>query len=465
MAKPKKRYKCSACGTIYAKWAGQCTPPIGCGAWNTIDEDVEAVVETRKQNSLRSVSKGVNRAKQLKSVDSNSEERFLTGIGEFDRVLGGGIVRGSITIVTAPPGTGKSTLLLEVCDAVGKKGLKVVYASGEESENQIKLRADRIIDGLSENVYVAPGDNLDDIFASVDEYDAELLIIDSIQTCSVDYIEGKTGGNAQILECAERIRQKAKNEKKNLMVILIGQMTKEDELAGSRQLEHLVDTVLRFEIQEEVRMLRGTKNRFGDTGEVGAFEMDSDGLTELKDLSKYYVTEREIPLPGSALGVIKEGTRPIIVEIECAVARSLQAFPSRITEGVKRDKLSILLSILEGSGINFFEENVTLKPTGGVRINENATDLAMIMSIVSAKKKKPIPNGKVFIGEVGLTGEIKKVPSIEVRLRELDRMGFKEVIIPNQPLKCDLESLNIKVTRMKTISDCVRYIWPPQSSK
>lgn len=463
MAKARKRFKCTNCGTIYPRWAGQCTPPNGCGMWNTIEEDVENVIESRQSKSLKARSKGINRATKLTEVDSDSEERFITGIDEFDRVLGGGIVRGSIVIVTAPPGTGKSTLLLAVCDAVGKKGLKVVYASGEESERQIKLRANRIIKGLSENVYVAPGDNLDDIFVSVDEHDAELLIIDSIQTCSVDYLDSKTGGNAQILECAERIRQKAKNEKKNLMVILIGQMTKEDELAGSRQLEHLVDTVLKFEVQEEVRMLRGTKNRFGDTGEIGAFEMDSDGLTELKDLSKYFVTEREVPIPGSALAVTKEGTRPIIVEVECATSRSLAPFPARYTEGIRKEKLNILLGVLEGSGINFFEENVMIKPTGGMRINENATDLAMIMSIVSAKKKKAIPNGTVFIGEIGLTGEIKKVPSIEMRLKELDRMGFREAIIPNQMLKCNTDDLNIKITKMKTISDCIRYILPTTS--
>ena len=260
MAKVKTMYKCSACGAEYAKWAGKCaSPPKGCGAWNTIEEDTSSVVEDRKNSKVNSSSlRAINIATKLTAVNSNAQERFLTGISEFDRVLGGGIVRGSITIVTAPPGTGKSTLLLEISDAVAKKGLKVVYASGEESEQQIKLRADRIIKDLSDNIYVTPGDNLDDIFKAVDDCDAELLIIDSIQTCSVDYLESKTGGNAQILECAERIRVKAKHEKKNLMVILIGQMTKEDELAGSRQLEHLVDTVLRFEIIEEVRMLRGT---------------------------------------------------------------------------------------------------------------------------------------------------------------------------------------------------------------
>lgn len=463
MAKVKKRYKCSECGTIYPSWAGRCTPPKGCGKWNTIVEDTESVVEARESKITSNYPKGVNRAEKLKDIDNSSEERFLTGMGEFDRVLGGGMVKGSISIVTAPPGTGKSTLLLQISQNFAKQGIPVVYASGEESKAQIKLRANRILPELSDDVYVMPGDNLEDIFASVDECKAGLLIIDSIQTCSVSYIDGKPGGNAQLLECSERIRKKAKSE--GLMVILIGQMTKKDELAGSRQLEHLVDAVFEFESVEELRMLRGIKNRFGSIGEVGMFEMDSDGLNPIDNPSKYFLTEREVPLSGNALGITKEGTRPIVVEIECATSKSLQAFPARYTEGLRREKLNILLTVLEGSGVNFFEENVIVKPTGGLRLNENATDLAIVMSIISAKKKKPIPEGVVFIGEVGLTGEIKKVPAIEPRLKELDRMGFKEVVIPNQSIKGDIKNLNIKVTKMKTISDCIRYILPTTPNK
>lgn len=463
MAKVKKRYKCSDCGAIYSSWAGRCTPPKGCGKWNTIVEDVESVVEAREAKISNSYPKGVNRAEKLKNVDNSSEERFLTGMGEFDRVLGGGMVRGSISIVTAPPGTGKSTLLLQISQNFAKQGIPVVYASGEESKAQIKLRANRILPELSDDVYVMPGDNLEDIFASVDECKAGLLIVDSIQTCSVSYIDGKPGGNAQLLECSERIRKKAKSE--GLMVILIGQMTKKDELAGSRQLEHLVDAVFEFESVEELRMLRGIKNRFGSIGEVGMFEMDSEGLNPIDNPSKYFLTEREVPLSGNALGITKEGTRPIVVEIECATSKSLAPFPARYTEGLRKEKLNILLTVLEGSGVNFFEENVIVKPTGGLRLNENATDLAILMSIISAKKKKPIPEGVVFIGEIGLTGEIKKVPAIETRIKELDRMGFKEVIIPNQSIKGDIKNLNIKVTKMKTISDCIRYILPTTSKK
>ena len=462
MAKVKTVYKCSECGTKYSKFQGKCTA-YGCGKWNTIVEDVESAIEEREAKISKTYPKGVNRAKKLKDVDNSSEERFLTGMGEFDRVLGGGMVRGSISIVTAPPGTGKSTLLLQISQNFAKQGIPVVYASGEESKSQIKLRANRILPELSDNVYVMPGDNLEDIFASVDDCKAGLLIIDSIQTCSVSYIDGKPGGNAQLLECSERIRKKAKLE--GLMVILIGQMTKKDELAGSRQLEHLVDAVFEFESVEELRMLRGIKNRFGSIGEVGMFEMDSDGLNPIDNPSKYFLTERETPISGSALGITKEGTRPIIVEVECATSKSLAPFPARYTEGLRKEKLNILLTVLEGSGINFFEENVIVKPTGGLRLNENATDLAIMMSIISAKKKKPIPQGVVFIGEIGLTGEIKKVPAIEVRLKELDRMGFREVIIPNQSIKSDVQGLNIKVTKMKTINDCIRYILPTTTNK
>lgn len=464
MAKVKTNYRCTNCGTTYSSWAGRCTPPKGCGEWNTIVEDVESVVKERDSKASSRYPKGVNRAKKLKDVDDSSEERFLTGMGEFDRVLGGGMVKGSISILTAPPGTGKSTLILQISQNFAKKGVPVVYASGEESDAQIKLRSKRILQEVSENIYIMPGNNLDDIFASVDACKAGLLIVDSIQTCTVSYIDGKPGGNAQLLECSERIRQKAKKE--GLMVVLIGQMTKKDELAGSRQLEHLVDAEFEFEAVEELRILRGIKNRFGSIGEVGMFEMDSDGLNPIDNPSKYFLTERDKPLPGNALGITKEGTRPIVVEIECATSKSLAPFPARYTEGLRKEKLNILLTVLEGSGgVNFFEENVIVKPTGGLTLNENATDLAIMMSIMSAKKKKAIPEGTVFIGEIGLTGEIKKVPSIEARLKELDRMGFKEAIIPNQYIKGGIGDLNIKVTKMKTINDCIRYILPTTPNK
>ena len=464
MAKVKTKYKCTACGAVYSKWAGKCaSPPKGCGAWNTIEEDTESLLEERASKELKSYPKGVNTAKRLTDVDDSSEERFLTGMGEFDRVLGGGMVKGSISILTAPPGTGKSTLILQIAQNFAKQGVPVVYASGEESKAQIKLRSNRILNELSENVYVMPGDNLEDIFTSVDEVKAGLLIVDSIQTCTVSYIEGKAGGNAQLLECSERIRKKAKSE--GLMVVLIGQMTKKDELAGSRQFEHLVDAVFEFEAVEELRMLRGIKNRFGSIGEIGMFEMDSDGLNPIDNPSKYFLTERDEPIIGSALGITKEGTRPIVVELECALSRALGGFPARYTEGLKREKLNILLTVLESGGINFFEENVIAKPTGGLKLNENATDLAIVMSIISAKKKTPIPQGTVFIGEIGLTGEIKKVPSIDSRLKELDRMGFKEVVIPNQSIKGDIEGLKIKVTKMKSINDCIRYVFSNSPSK
>lgn len=462
MAKVKISYKCTACGATYPKYGGKCTA-VGCGKWNTIVEDTDSVLEDRKSKESKSYPKGVNTAKRLIDIDNSSEERFLTGMGEFDRVLGGGMVKGSISILTAPPGTGKSTLILQISQNFAKQGIPVVYASGEESDTQIKLRSNRILTELSDDVYVMPGHNLEDIFASVDEVKAGLLIVDSIQTCTVDYIDGKAGGNAQLLECSERIRKKAKSE--GLMVVLIGQMTKKDELAGSRQLEHLVDAVFEFEAIEELRMLRGIKNRFGSIGEVGMFEMDSDGLNPIDNPSKYFLTERDEPICGSALGITKEGTRPIVVEVECATSKSLAPFPARYTEGLKKEKLNIILTVLESSGVNFYEENVIVKPTGGLRLNENATDLSIVMSIMSAKKKMPIPQGTVFIGEIGLTGEIKKVPAIETRLRELDRMGFKEVIVPNQSIKGGLDDLKIKVTKMKTINDCIRHVFKSTPKK
>lgn len=465
MAKVKTSYKCSNCGQESRKWLGKCP---SCNSWNTMEEFTEEVIKVGAQKLSQQSIKGIDKSVRLVDVENSSEERFETGIGEFDRVLGGGIVRGSINVITAPPGTGKSTLLSSISNEAGKRGIKVVYASGEESERQIRMRANRILDELSENVYISPGDNLDNIFASIDKHDAELVIIDSIQTCSVDYIDGKVGGNAQILECAERLRRRAKNSdssKKALMVIIIGQMTKEDELAGSRQLEHLVDSVLLLEAQESLRMLKSTKNRFGSIGEVGMFEMDSCGLVPIDDPKKYFLTERDAPIIGNARSIVKEGTRSIPIEVECAVSRSLQNFPARNAEGLRREKLNILIGILEGTGVNFFEENVAVKPCGGVTLKNNDTDLALLMSMVSAKKKKAIPDTTVFLGEVGLTGEIKKIPFIEERIEDLNRMGFDEVIIPNQVLKSNMENLRIKITKMKTINDCIRYVFPTTTKK
>lgn len=453
--KNKAEYVCNNCGAKFPKLVGKCHL---CNQWGTIEEIIEEPVMTTSNNNI---PKGVSKSEKLNSVKANTVPRIISGISEFDRVMGGGTVVDSVTIITAPPGTGKSTLVLQITDCMAKMGYKVLYASGEESKTQIKSRADRILKTLSDNIYITSDNQFENVLADIEEVNPDIIVIDSIGTFGVSYISSRIGSPSQMMECANIITKIAKDKDNPKAVFIIGQMTKEDELKGPRELEHLVDTVLILEGADDVKIARCSKNRFGDTGEVGLFEMDGDGLTEVNNPSKFFITEREEGdiVYGSALSVIKEGTRPILIEVESSVSKSFQSFPSRIAEGLKKDNLNILVSILEqNAGINLFDKNVYVKPTGGLKIEESSINLAVLMSIASSFYKKEIPYGTLFVGEVGLTGEVKKVTSIDSRIKEAERMGFKEIIIPNQNLKTDISKLNIKVTKMKTIKQAIDYL-------
>lgn len=455
--KAKVEYECSNCGAKFPKLVGKCHL---CNEWGTVVEVVEEapVVNSKNQVCL----KGVSNAQKLNTVEANEVPRIVTGMKEFDRVMGGGIVVDSVTIITAPPGTGKSTLAIQLTGILGDKGYKILYASGEESKTQIKSRADRVLKHeLSDNIYIVSDNKFENVIADIEKVDPNVIIIDSIGTFGVSHITSRIGTPSQMMECANIITKIAKDGSKPRAVIIIGQMTKEDELKGPRELEHLVDTVLILEGEDDVKMAKCSKNRFGDTGEVGIFEMDGDGLTGVDNPSKYFITEREPGdiVYGSALSVIKEGSRPILIEVESSVSKSFQAFPTRIAEGLRKDNLNILVSILEqNAGVNLFDKNVFVKPTGGLKLEESSINLAVLMSIASAFYRKQIPYGTLFIGEVGLTGEVKKVTSIDSRIKEAERMGFNEVIIPNQSLKLDTSELKIKVTKMKNIRDTISYL-------
>lgn len=457
MAKKNKvEYICTNCGFKYPKLLGKCH---NCNEWNTFVEHIEEPNVPSPTNKV--CIKGVSKAKTLKSVKANAIPRIATGMEEFDRVMGGGIVVDSVTILTAPPGTGKSTLILQVAQLIADKGLKVLYASGEESETQIKSRADRILPSLNDNLYIVADNNFENVVSDIEKINPNLIILDSIGTFGVSHISSRIGSPSQMMECANIITKIAKNKENPKAVVMIGQMTKEDELKGPRELEHLVDTVLHLESLDDVKKIaRCSKNRFGEI-ETGLFEMDGDGLTEVKDASKLFITERdeEDVVYGTALSVIREGTRPLIIEVESSVSKSFAPYPSRIAEGLKKDNLNILISILEQSaGINLWDKNVYVKPTGGLKIEETSVNLSVLMSIASSFYKKPVPNGTLFIGEVGLTGELKKVQSIDSRIKEAQRMGFKEIVMPNQPLKPDTEKLAIKITKMKHIKNTIDYL-------
>lgn len=451
--KKKIKYICESCGYESIGYYGKCPE---CSSWNSLKE---VVVEDKKEGKAekRTEKKPI---KRLKDIVSTNSDRIITDINEFNRVMGGGIVRDSLTILTAKPGAGKSTLLLQVANDLAKKNYKVLYASGEESESQIKNRADRIIDAIHPNVWVLSDNSMDNVLAFIDEIDPDLIIIDSIQTFTLeDFPNSRAGSPTQTMECANQLVKIAKNPDRPRAVILIGQMTKEDEIAGVRALEHLVDTVLIIEGEsgEELRSLLTTKNRYGSTGEMGFFYITDKGMISIDNPSEYFMTTRDKNnlLPGSAITVVKEGTRPIILEIESLVSNSFTPYPSRISDCLKREQLNTLVSIIEQRvGINFYDKNVVVKTTGGIKLKEHASNLAVVMSIISSVKNIPVPNDIVFIADVGLTGELKRVPSLEARIRELDRMGFKKVYVA-QNSGLDIKTSSLKIIQKGTLKEVI----------
>lgn len=455
-------FKCSDCGNESSKWGARC---FECGSYGTIEE---AQTSSGKSSYLSTSpkSKGGRRTTSVKSsklvdVKMENSNRITSSLNEFNRVMGGGIVKDSVSIITAKPGAGKSTLLLQVAQDIASQGMKVLYASGEESDSQIKSRAKRILKEISDNIWILADNSMDAVLDQIEEIEPELIIIDSIQTFTLEeQLPSRAGSPTQTMECANAMVRIAKNKARPRAVIFVGQMNKNEEMAGLRALEHLVDTVLVIEgdSDEELRELQTSKNRFGSTGEMGFFTMTEEGLVSIDNPSEYFMTIREEKdrVSGSSLTVVREGTRPVILEIESLVSTSFMPYPTRIAEGLKRDQLNILISILEQRArFNLLNKNVIIKTTGGLKVKENAINLAILMSIVSSFSEKPIPNNYVFIGDVGLTGELKKVPSMEQRIRELDRMGFEKVYVPKGSLNKKAEFKGVTVVEKKTVQEVI----------
>lgn len=454
----KTKYSCTVCGQVYAKWQGRCD---NCKEWNTIEEQV---IGMSSSTSNRYITKHKSTAKRLTEVSSSDSERIITDIGEFNRVMGGGIVRDSLTIMTARPGAGKSTLLLQVANDIARKGLNVLYASGEESESQIKNRAKRILETIPDNIWIYSDMSLNQVLKEIEELDVDFIIIDSIQTFGMDEIDASLGGPKQTMACANALLQVAKNGKKPRAVIIVGQMTKDDEMAGVRALEHLVDTVLLIEGEssEELRSVTATKNRFGSTGESSFFAMTERGMLPIENPSEYFLTERDsnVSISGSALTVIKEGSRAIIVEIESLVSKSYTPYPSRISEMIKREQLGTLISIIEQrTKFSLFDKNIVVKSTGGIKLKEQAVNLAVAMCIVSSAQNKTIPSDSVFIADIGLTGELQRVPTIEARLKEADRMGYKKAYIARRSLQRKIDFNYLQVIEKHTLNEVIKDIF------
>ncbi|WP_297280769.1 DNA repair protein RadA [uncultured Anaerococcus sp.] len=454
MAKIKKAYECTNCGHSQPLWAGKCPE---CGKWGTLTE--VTVKETKGKTSEIIDDKS---AKKLNAIEINESQRLKSDYEEFDRAVGGGLVRDSVTILTARPGAGKSTLLLQLSKSYADLGLKVLYVSGEESESQIKSRADRIMESLPENVWILSTNSMDSAANEIKNIDADIVFLDSIQTFTLAAFDNKAGSPTQTIEVANKAVEIAKDEFKKRAIIMIGHMTKANEMAGLRTLEHLVDTVLILdgESDEDLRVLTSTKNRFGRTGEIGLFSMDEDGLVEISNPSEYFITTRENAIEGSAISVTKEGSRLLEVEIESLVSKSFLPYPQRIGDSLRKDDLNTLISILqERAGLNLFDYNVIIKTTGGLKLSEPSVNLAIMMSIASSLLKKAINDKTVFIAEVGLTGELKKVPQIKQRIKELERLGYKKCYIArNSVSESDFKSIKVKqMSNIKeVITDCLK---------
>lgn len=448
--KNKIEYKCKSCNQIYTKWQGQCT---ACKEWNTIEELQSNTLS--KQNTNKKATK-------LKNITINKETRLITNISEFDRVVGGGIVDDSVTIMSAAPGCGKSTLCLMICEELIKQGKNCLYASGEESNNQIVNRAKRLGLNYINDLWISDNNNLDCVIDEINNNEIDFLILDSIQTFYLnEFLPSKQGNPSQVMACASAIIDICKRNKRPISCIMIGQVTKDDDLAGLKSLEHLVDTYLKMEYlnDDNVRMLKPIKNRYGDVNEIGFFNMTSLGLKCIDNPSEYFIVERTHPIVGTSLTVLKEGSRPIITEIESIVSKSFTPFPSRIGESLKKDQLNTLVSILEQrASINLTEKNVIIKATGGVKLSDPSCNLAILMTIISSYYNISINNKTVFIADVGLTGELKKVPNIEIKLKELDRMGYKKVFIANKSIVNKTIYDNLQIIECEMLIDVINNI-------
>ena len=417
-------YRCSDCGTEYPKWAGRCD---ACGAWNTLSEEI--VARRSKARTQPGTADGAAEPVRLGDVRPESAPRITTSLGELDFVLGGGIVPGSLTLVGGEPGIGKSTILLQCAGRVEAAGVTTLYATGEESVNQVGLRAARL-EEVTDGVHVLPEVRIDAITARAAALGARVVIVDSIQTTYTDELEGAPGNVGQVRECAGRLMRFAKET--GTAVILVGHVTRGGGIAGPKTLEHVVDTVVYFEgdASNDFRILRAVKNRFGSVDEVGIFEMTAAGLRPVANPSAAFLSGRDDTSAGSAVTALMEGTRPVLVEIQALAAKAGFATPQRVATGLDHKRLAVLLAVMERrAGIPFHDLDVFLNVTGGVRLVETASDLGVAAALVSSVNDVPCRADTLFVGEVGLGGEVRPVPGTERRLAEAERLGFRRAIV------------------------------------
>ncbi|HWI48655.1 MAG TPA: DNA repair protein RadA [Rummeliibacillus sp.] len=452
MVKKKTKFFCNSCGYESPKWLGRCP---GCGEWNTMVEEVE-VVSKGPRGAFQHSTNVSQKATPIISVESEEAPRIETELKELNRVLGGGVVPGSLILIGGDPGIGKSTLLLQVSALLSNKGHRVLYISGEESVRQTKLRAERL--GVkSPELYIYSETNLEFLNQTIEEVQPKFVIVDSIQTVYHPNVTSAPGSVSQVRECTAEFMRIAKT--KNIAIFLVGHVTKEGQIAGPRILEHMVDTVLYFEGERHhtYRILRSQKNRFGSTNEIAIFEMLQNGLKEVLNPSELFLQERSQGTPGSTVVASMEGTRPILVEIQALVTPSSFNYPKRMATGVDQNRISLLMAVLEKRmGMLLQAQDAYIKVAGGVKLDEPAIDLAVLVSIVSSFRDIAAKPMDCYIGEVGLTGEVRRVSRIEQRVQEAAKLGFKRAIVPASNLGGWDYPSDIEVLGVDTVNQALK---------
>jgi DNA repair protein RadA/Sms len=446
----KKIFACNNCGATSPKWVGKCQ---SCGEWNTITEEV--IQKESKREERQKIWKGDRPAEArptpLSMIKSGNTARIVTPDNELNRVLGGGIVAGSLILIGGQPGIGKSTLMLQIALTVP---VKVLYVSGEESEEQIKMRADRVVQHASD-CYILTETNTAKIFTAAQNVAPDLIIIDSIQTLSAPHIDSTPGSISQVREAAGELQRFAKET--NIPIVIIGHITKDGTIAGPKLLEHIVDVVLQFEGDQNYiyRILRTLKNRFGSTDELGIYEMQSTGLREVTNPSELLISQKDEDLSGSAVCSTIEGVRPILIETQALVSRAVYGTPQRSATGFDLRRLSMLLAVLDKrGGFSFAMNDVFLNIAGGIRVDDPAIDLAIVAALMSSFLDVSIPHDTCFAGEIGLSGEIRAVPRLEQRIQEADRLGFKEIFVSKYNIKgLDLKRFKIRVRSVGKVEE------------
>lgn len=452
MNKAKTVFVCSECGYESPKWLGKCP---GCNSWNSFYE--EKVVESKNGIKGSKETKVKSSPQVLNDVIGKNESRVNTGIAELNRVLGGGLVNGSLVLLGGEPGIGKSTLILELCDKITGNG-KVLYVSGEESAEQIKIRADRL-NIKNNNIFFLGETDIDVIEQVILEMKPKLVIIDSIQTMYSDEITSAAGSVSQVREITARIMRVCKGHQ--ISTIIIGHVTKDGNIAGPRVLEHMVDTVLYLEGERyfSYRILRSVKNRFGSTNEIGMFEMQNEGMVEISNPSTILISDRVDNPPGSVIVASMEGTRPLLIELQALTTPSVYGLPRRAANGVDYNRLTMLIAVLEKKArVPLGAQDIYLNVVSGIRLVEPAVDLGTILVIASSFSNKSIPKDAIVIGEVGLTGEVRSVNFVEKRIKEAEKMGFKKCIIPESNKKLLKDSYKIDIIGVRNINDAMKAV-------